>query len=188
MYTPSLSDRVNLRPALGVGRWGSRTRDHTALKTTSKPTNEWDTSLPTEGFLILTQCSRLPQKVFVKDWAERIEAQGHFLSSSPWVALLHQKPLWRLEEFLLSRSTKMEGCRHSWAGIRVEPLSFLYIFPFLLLLPCPPSISTSPSRGWRAEVWPGCMWESMHKVQRMHLGPSQGTDCTLWVIWTQQPC
>lgn len=123
------------KPEAGTGSWllGQQNKRCTALKTTSKPTNEWDTSVPSEAFLILTQCSQLPENVFMEHWADWMEAQGDFLSLSLWIAVLNQKLPWQWEEFLNSRSIKTEGCWRSWAGIRVESSSFLYIFPLLLL-------------------------------------------------------
>lgn len=138
MYTPRLSDRVNLRLALGVGDgcWGSRTREWTTLKTTSKPRNKWVRHFPTIWILpnpypVLTAARESLHGALT----DGMEAQGDFLSSSLCVAVSHKKPLRQWEEFFFSRSIKTEGCWRSLAGIRVEPSWFLYIFPFLLLSP-----------------------------------------------------
>lgn len=109
----------------------------------SQGTNEWDTSQPSESFLILTQCLQLPEKVFMEHWLMEWRHKETFQTSSLCVAVSHQKPLQQWEEFFFSRSIKTEGCWRSLAGIRVEPSWFLYIFPFLLLLSPPAHFSKS---------------------------------------------
>lgn len=182
MYTSSLSDRVNLRPALEVGRWGSSKGDHAALKTTSKPTNKRVRRSPTIWSLPHPYSVLMGARESLHGALSWLNGGIRLSSLRPWVAVLHQKSLRQREEFLDSRSIKTEGCC-SWAGIRVETSSFFYFFLFPLF--SPPPISVIPSRDWRAGVGAGCMWGRTCKVQRMHPGPFQGTDCSLWVISTQ---